>query len=40
MTTRRWTFVVDKDGKIAMINSKVKAAEDSKAVMEAISQLD
>ncbi|MEW4531470.1 peroxiredoxin [Maioricimonas sp. JC845] len=40
VTTRRWTFVVDKDGKIAMINSKVKAAEDSKAVMEAISQLD
>ncbi|QDU37448.1 Putative peroxiredoxin bcp [Maioricimonas rarisocia] len=40
VTTRRWTFVVDKEGKIAMINSKVKAAEDSKAVMEAISKLD
>ncbi|MFG0334037.1 MAG: peroxiredoxin, partial [Maioricimonas sp. JB049] len=31
VTTRRWTFVIDRDGKIALINSKVKAAEDSKA---------
>jgi len=38
-TIQRWTFVIDKAGKIAYKNTKVNAAEDSKAVMEAVSKL-
>lgn len=33
VTVARWTFVVDKNGKIALINSKVNAPEDSKAIL-------
>lgn len=39
VTIQRWTFVIDKDGKIALKNSKVAAAEDSKKVLEAVEKL-
>ena len=39
MTTARWTFVIDKSGKIASKNTTVKAAEDSKAILEMIDKL-
>jgi peroxiredoxin Q/BCP len=39
VTEMRWTFVIDKAGKIAYKNTKVKAPEDSKAVLEVISKL-
>lgn len=38
-TISRWTFVIDKKGKIASKNSTVKAAEDSKAILELIQTL-
>jgi peroxiredoxin Q/BCP len=38
-TILRWTFVIDKAGKIAYKNTKVNAPEDSKAVMEVIQKL-
>lgn len=38
-TISRWTFVIDKSGKIASKNSTVKAAEDSKAILELIEKL-
>jgi peroxiredoxin Q/BCP len=38
-TIKRWTFVIDKDGKIAAKNSEVKAAEDSKAILELVEKL-
>jgi peroxiredoxin Q/BCP len=40
VTPARWTFVIDRQGKIAMKNTQVKAAEDSKAVLKAISGLN
>ncbi len=39
VTTARWTFVIDKSGKIASINKMVKAAEDSKAIIELVGSL-
>jgi peroxiredoxin Q/BCP len=39
ITIQRWTFVIDKTGKVAYKNPKVAAAEDSKAVKEAIEKL-
>ena len=39
VTTARWTFVIDKQGKIAQKNSSVKAADDSKAILELIEKL-
>lgn len=39
VTEMRWTFVIDKNGKIAYKNTKVNAPEDPKAVLEAISKL-
>lgn len=39
VTEQRWTFVIDKAGKIAYKNTKVDAAADCKAVLEAISKL-
>lgn len=39
MSIQRWTFVIDKSGKIAYKNPKVAAAEDSKAVMDVIQKL-
>jgi peroxiredoxin Q/BCP len=35
----RWTFVVDRDGKVAMKNTEVKAAEDSKAILQKVEEL-
>lgn len=37
VTAARWTFLIGKDGKIAMKNTMVKAADDSKAILEAIT---
>lgn len=39
VTTARWTFVIGKDGKIAVKNTQVKAAEDSQAILQAIETL-
>lgn len=39
ITTRRWTFVIDRDGKIAARNTMVVAAEDSKAIQDIIAGL-
>jgi peroxiredoxin Q/BCP len=39
VTTARWTFVIDKSGKIAAKNTTVKAAEDSKAILELVEKL-
>ncbi len=39
VTTARWTFVIDKAGKIAQKNSSVKAADDSKAILELVETL-
>ena len=38
-TIKRWTFVIDRDGRIAMKNDKVKAAEDSQAILEFVAEL-
>ena len=35
----RWTFVIDKEGKIAFINKKVAAKDDSKSVAEVVEKL-
>jgi peroxiredoxin Q/BCP len=40
VTESRWTFVIGKDGKVAFKNSKVKAAEDSKQILEVVEKLD
>ncbi|MCK4923046.1 MAG: peroxiredoxin, partial [Bacteroidales bacterium] len=34
VTTARWTFIIDKKGKLVYKSTKVNAAEDSKAVVE------
>jgi peroxiredoxin Q/BCP len=39
VTPARWTFVIDRSGKIAMKNTKVNAAEDSKAVLKVVAGL-
>lgn len=39
VTARRWTFVIDRDGKIAARNTMVVAAEDSQAIQEIIAGL-
>jgi len=39
VTASRWTFVIDKDGKIAAKNTNVKAADDSKAILETVESL-
>ena len=38
-TASRWTFVIGKDGKIALKNTQVKAADDSKAILEVVEKL-
>jgi peroxiredoxin Q/BCP len=38
-TALRWTFMIDRDGKIALKNTQVKAAEDSKAILEKVEEL-
>jgi peroxiredoxin Q/BCP len=39
VTAARWTFVIDKQGKIALKNTKVNAAGDAKAVAAAVDSL-
>jgi peroxiredoxin Q/BCP len=39
VTTKRWTFIVDRDGKIAYKDDSVNAGEDSARVMAAIEKL-
>jgi thioredoxin-dependent peroxiredoxin len=39
MTIQRWTFVIGKDGKIASKNTQVKAAEDSKAILDMVEKM-
>jgi thioredoxin-dependent peroxiredoxin len=39
VTTSRWTFVIDKEGKIIHKNDKVKAADDSKQILELVEKL-
>jgi peroxiredoxin Q/BCP len=38
VTAARWTFVIDKDGKIAYKNTKVNAAQDSKNILDVIGR--
>jgi peroxiredoxin Q/BCP len=40
ITTARWTFIIDKNGKVAYISTDVKAAEDSKTVLEVLKKLN
>lgn len=40
ITTQRWTFVIDADGKIASKNTKVAAAEDSQAILKQVESLE
>lgn len=37
VTAARWTFVIDKEGKIALKNTEVKAADDSKAILKLLA---
>jgi peroxiredoxin Q/BCP len=39
-TAARWTFVVDKDGKIAYMNTKVIPADDAKKITEFITKAE
>jgi peroxiredoxin Q/BCP len=39
-TTARWTFVINKEGKVAYINKTVNAEQDSDEVLEVIESLD
>ena len=36
----RWTFIIDKEGKIAFVDREVKAADHAKAVLEKLEELD
>jgi len=38
-TAKRWTIVIGKDKKILLVNSMVKAAEDSKAVLKLVEDI-
>jgi thioredoxin-dependent peroxiredoxin len=38
-TIKRWTFVIGKDGKIAYMDNKVVAAEDSKKIAEVVDKM-
>lgn len=38
-TAKRWTFLIDMKGKIALKNTEVNAAEDSKAILKAVADL-
>ncbi len=39
VTAKRWTFVIDKQGKIASKNTEVNAAEDSKKILTVVEGL-
>jgi len=36
VTINRWTFIIDKEGKVLYKNTKVNAGQDSRAVLEAV----
>lgn len=38
LTTSRWTFIIDKEGKVIYKSTEVDAAEDSKAVLEVLAK--
>jgi len=40
LTTARWTFIIDLNGKLAHKNTAVNAAQDSKAVMKIVKKLE
>ncbi|MCC6493052.1 MAG: peroxiredoxin [Pirellulales bacterium] len=40
IVTERWTFVIDRDGKIAYKNAKVDATKDAEQVLKVIDQLE
>ncbi|MFL5242898.1 MAG: peroxiredoxin [Gemmataceae bacterium] len=40
VTASRWTFIIDKDGKVAYKDDKVNAAEDSKRILEVVDKLE
>lgn len=39
-TAKRWTFVIDENGKVAYKNEQVNAAQDSKKIMEVVKKLN
>jgi peroxiredoxin Q/BCP len=39
ITTARWTFIIDKNGRIAYIDKNVKAAQDSKNIQKILKEL-
>ena len=39
VSAKRWTFVIDKEGKIAYKNTAVKPGDDSKKVLEVLQKL-
>ena len=39
VTISRWTFIIDKDGKIAYKDTAAKPAQDAKKVLEALDKL-
>jgi peroxiredoxin Q/BCP len=39
VTISRWTFIIDKDGKIAYKDTDAKPAQDAKKVLEALDKL-
>lgn len=39
VTASRWTFVIDREGKVAYKDTKVEAAEDSKNILEVVEKL-
>lgn len=39
VTAARWTFVIDKDGKVVLKNTKVNAPNDAKEVLKAVASL-
>ena len=40
VTTMRWTFIIDKDGKIAYIDKHVNPTQDTKNIIEFISSMN
>ena len=39
VTAARWTFVIDQKGLVVLKNTKVKAANDSKAILKVVKDL-
>jgi peroxiredoxin Q/BCP len=39
VSASRWTFIIDKDKKVAMKNTQVSAGEDSKAVLDFVNKM-